>query len=331
MRLLVTGGAGFIGANFVHSSVHEHPQNSVTVLDALTYAGSRESLAPVDADIRLVEGDISDADLVSKLVAEADAVVHFAAETHVDNALAEPEPFVHTNVIGTFTVLEAVRRHGVRLHHVSTDEVYGDLELDSGKRFTEATPYNPSSPYSSTKAAADMLVRAWVRSYGVAATISNCSNNYGPYQHVEKFIPRQITNVLTGRRPKLYGRGTNVRDWIHVEDHNTAVWRILSDGEIGRTYLIGAEGERDNLSVMRTLLRLMDRYADDFDHVVDRAGHDLRYAIDPSALRDELGWSPKHTDFEEGLRATIDWYRENESWWGPLKDAVEASYAGRGQ
>src|SRR5215218_9513580 len=328
MRLLVTGGAGFIGANFVHSAVPEH---QVTVLDALTYAGSRESLAPVEADIRLVQGDIADAELVTTLVAEADAVVHFAAETHVDNALADPEPFLHTNVIGTFTVLEAVRQHGVRLHHVSTDEVYGDLELNSAQRFTESTPYNPSSPYSSTKAAADMLVRAWVRSYGVAATISNCSNNYGPYQHVEKFIPRQITNVLSGRRPKLYGKGANVRDWIHVEDHNNAVWRILSDGQIGRTYLIGAEGERDNLSVMRTLLRLMGRDADDFDHVVDRAGHDLRYAIDPSVLRDELGWSPKHTDFEDGLLVTIEWYRDNESWWRPLKDAVEASYAGRGQ
>jgi dTDP-glucose 4,6-dehydratase len=331
MRLLVTGGAGFIGANFVHGSVHAHPDNKVTVLDALTYAGSRESLAPVEDDIRLVQGDITDAELVSKLVAEADAVVHFAAESHVDNALADPEPFVHTNVVGTFTILEAVRRHGVRLHHVSTDEVYGDLELDSPQRFTEATPYNPSSPYSSTKAAADMLVRAWVRSYGVAATISNCSNNYGPYQHVEKFIPRQITNVLTGRRPKLYGTGANVRDWIHVEDHNSAVWRILSDGQIGRTYLIGAEGERDNLSVMRTIMRLMGRDADDFDHVTDRAGHDLRYAIDPSVLYHELGWGPKHTDFEEGLRATIEWYRDNESWWGPLKETVEAAYTKRGQ
>jgi dTDP-glucose 4,6-dehydratase len=328
MRMLVTGGAGFIGANFVHSAVPEH---SVTVLDALTYAGSRESLAPVEGDIRLVQGDITDADAVNKLVAEADAVLHFAAETHVDNALADPEPFLHTNVIGTYTVLEAVRRHGVRLHHVSTDEVYGDLELDSPQRFTESTPYNPSSPYSSTKAASDMLVRAWVRSYGVRATISNCSNNYGPYQHVEKFIPRQITNVLTGRRPKLYGSGANVRDWIHVDDHNSAVWRILTDGQIGRTYLIGAEGERDNLSVMRTILRLMGREPDDFEHVTDRVGHDLRYAIDPSALYDELGWGPKHTDFEEGLQATIDWYRANESWWRPLKDAVETAYAERGQ
>jgi dTDP-glucose 4,6-dehydratase len=315
----------------VHAAVREHPEDSVTVLDALTYAGSRESLAPVEHDIRLVQGDVTDAELVSKLVAEADAVVHFAAETHVDNALADPEPFVHTNVIGTFTILEAVRAYGVRLHHVSTDEVYGDLELGSPQRFTEATPYNPSSPYSSTKAAADLLVRAWVRSYGVAATISNCSNNYGPYQHVEKFIPRQITNILTGRRPKLYGSGANIRDWIHVADHNSAVWQILADGQIGRTYLIGADGERDNLSVLQTILALMGADPADFDHVTDRAGHDLRYGIDASPLRDELGWGPTHTDFDDGLRATIDWYRENQSWWGPLKDAVEAGYQRRGQ
>jgi dTDP-glucose 4,6-dehydratase len=331
MRLLVTGGAGFIGANFVHAAVRDHPEARVTVLDALTYAGSRESLAPVADDVRLVHGDISDTELVEKLVAESDAVAHFAAETHVDNSLADPEAFLRTNVIGTFTVLEAVRRHGIRLHHVSTDEVYGDLPLDDPIRFTESTAYNPSSPYSSTKAASDMLVRAWVRSYGVRATISNCSNNYGPYQHVEKFIPRQITNVLTGRRPKLYGLGANVRDWIHVTDHNRAVWRILSDGQLGRTYLIGADGERDNLTVMRTLLRLMDRDPDDFDHVTDRAGHDLRYAIDPSALRDELGWTPQHDDFESGLAATIAWYRDNESWWRPLKDASEAMYEERSQ
>jgi dTDP-glucose 4,6-dehydratase len=331
MRLLVTGGAGFIGANFVHSAVREHPDHAVTVLDAMTYAGSRESLIPVADQITVVEGDVTDAELVSALVAESDAVIHFAAETHVDNALADPAPFLHTNVVGTFTVLEAVRRHGVRLHHVSTDEVYGDLPLDEQRRFTESTPYNPSSPYSATKAGADMLVRAWVRSYGVRATISNCSNNYGPYQHVEKFIPRQITNVLTGRRPKLYGTGANVRDWIHVDDHNDAVWRILDRGQIGRTYLIGAEGERDNASVLQTLLKLMGREPNDFDHVTDRAGHDLRYAIDPSALYDELDWAPKHTDFEEGLRATIDWYRANEAWWAPLKDAVETRYQQRGQ
>src|ERR1700742_4996187 len=275
MRLLVTGGAGFIGANFVHSTVREHPDDTVTVLDVLTYAGRRESLAAVEDDIRMVEGDITDVELVSKLAAESDAVVNFAAETHVDNALADPEPFLRTNVIGTYAILEAVRQHNVRLHHISTDEVYGDLPLDGPQRFTEWTPYNPSSPYSSTKAASDMLVRAWARSYDVRATISNCSNNYGPYQHVEKFIPRQITNVLTGRRPKLYGAGANVRDSIHVEDHSNAVFAILA---------------------------LMGHDADDFDHVTDRAGHDLRYAIDPSPLYHELGWRPKHTDFEEGLR-----------------------------
>ena len=331
MRLLVTGGAGFIGANFVQRTVAERPDVAVTVLDALTYAGSRESLAPVAGAIEVVEGDIADAALVGKLVAAADAVVHFAAETHVDNALADPAPFLHSNVVGTFTLLEAVRAHRVRLHHVSTDEVYGDLPLDGGQRFTADSPYRPSSPYSSTKAAADLLVQSWVRSYGVAATISNCSNNYGPYQHVEKFIPRQITNLLTGRRAKLYGAGANVRDWIHVDDHNAAVWRILTDGRPGRTYLIGADGERDNLAVLRAILTIMGRDPDDFDHVADRAGHDLRYAIDPSALRDELGWRPRHRDFEAGLRATIEWYRDNEAWWAPLKDAAEARYAERGQ
>src|SRR6202048_366568 len=301
MRLLVTGGAGFIGANFVHTTVREHPDDAVTVLDAMTYAGSRESLAPVENDIRLVQGDVTDADLVSQLVAESDAVVHFAAETHVDNALADPAPFLRANVIGTFTILESVRRHGVRLHHVSTDEVYGDLALDDAQRFTESTPYNPSSPYSSTKAASDMLVRAWVRSYGVRATISNCSNNYGPYQHVEKFIPRQITHMLHGRRPRLYGDGANVRDWIHVDDHNAAVWRIIDDGRPGRTYLIGADGERDNLSVLQMILREMGCDPEAFDHVPDRAGHDLRYAIDPTVLQDELSWKPVHSDFTEGL------------------------------
>lgn len=331
MRLLVTGGAGFIGANFVHSTVREHPEDTVTVLDAMTYAGRPESLADVEHAIRLVVGDITDTDLVSGLVAESDAVVHFAAESHVDNALDDPGPFLHTNVVGTFTILEAVRRHGVRLHHISTDEVYGDLELDARERFTESTRYNPSSPYSATKAAADMLVRAWVRSYGVRATISNCSNNYGPYQHVEKFIPRQITNVLTGRRPKLYGSGANVRDWIHVDDHNSAVRRILEKGQIGRTYLISSESERDNLTVLRSLLKMMGRDPNDFDRVTDRVGHDLRYAIEPSMLYDELSWAPKHTDFDEGLSATIEWYRDNESWWRPLKDAAEARYEERGQ
>ena len=331
MRLLVTGGAGFIGANFVHGAVRDRPNVEVTVLDAMTYAGSAESLNSLAGRIWLVDGDITDESLIADLVAKSDAVVHFAAETHVDNSLADPAPFLRSNIVGTFSVLEAVRRHGVRLHHISTDEVYGDLPLEEEVRFTAATAYNPSSPYAASKAAADLLVRAWVRSYGIVATISNCSNNYGPFQHIEKFIPRQITNVLTGRRPKLYGTGANVRDWIHVDDHNSAVWRILESGVAGRTYLIGADGERDNASVLRLILQLMGRDPDDVEHVTDRAGHDLRYAIDSSALREELGWAPTHTDFAEGLGATIQWYRDNEWWWGPLKADVEARYGERNQ
>ncbi|QAY68929.1 dTDP-glucose 4,6-dehydratase [Xylanimonas protaetiae] len=331
MRVLVTGGAGFIGSNFVHQTVRERPEVQVTVLDALTYAGDRESLAPVADKITLVEGSITDAALVDELVADSDLVVHFAAESHNDNSLNDPTPFVETNLIGTFTLLEAVRKHGVRFHHISTDEVYGDLELDDPAKFTPTTPYNPSSPYSSTKAGSDLLVRAWVRSFGVQATISNCSNNYGPYQHIEKFIPRQITNLIDGVRPKLYGAGQNVRDWIHVEDHNSAVWAIIEKGRIGETYLIGADGEKNNLEVVETLLEIFGLEKTDFEHVNDRPGHDLRYAIDASKLRDELGWTPRYTDFRSGLEATVDWYKANEAWWRPAKQATEAKYAAQGQ
>ncbi|MEJ1088262.1 dTDP-glucose 4,6-dehydratase [Microbacterium sp. Mu-80] len=331
MKLLVTGGAGFIGSNFVHHVV-AHTEHHVTVLDKLTYAGNRASLAGLPDDrVAFVHGDIADAELVDGLIAGADAVVHYAAESHNDNSLADPRPFLDTNIVGTYTLLEAVRRHDVRFHHISTDEVYGDLELDDPARFTDTTPYNPSSPYSSTKAASDLLVRAWVRSFGVRATISNCSNNYGPYQHVEKFIPRQITNVLRGIRPKLYGAGHNVRDWIHADDHSSAVLAVLNRGRIGDTYLIGADGEKDNKSVIELILTQMGQPADAYDHVTDRAGHDLRYAIDSSKLRDELGWTPQYGDFEAGLAVTIDWYRENESWWAPAKGATEAFYAERGQ
>jgi dTDP-glucose 4,6-dehydratase len=331
MHMLVTGGAGFIGANFVHYTLGAHPEHSITVLDALTYAGNEASLAGVRNDIEFVHGSVADAALVDELVGRCDVVVHFAAESHNDNSLRDPSPFLQTNIIGTYTLLEAVRKHGVRLHHISTDEVYGDLELDDPTRFTPQTPYNPSSPYSSTKAGSDLLVRAWVRSFGIHATISNCSNNYGPYQHVEKFIPRQITNVLAGLRPKLYGTGENVRDWIHVDDHNCAVHAILEKGRSGETYLIGADGEKNNLEVLRLILELLGRPTDAFDQVPDRVGHDLRYAIDASKLRAELGWTPRYTDFRDGLAATIDWYRANESWWKPLKDQVEATYAAQGQ
>ena len=330
-RLLVTGGAGFIGSNFVHHVV-AHTDAHVTVLDKLTYAGNRASLAGLPEDrVELVEGDIADAALVDGLFAKADAVVHYAAESHNDNSLHDPRPFLDTNINGTYTLLEAARRHDRRLHHISTDEVYGDLELDDPQRFTEQTPYNPSSPYSSTKAGSDLLVRAWVRSFGVQATISNCSNNYGPYQHVEKFIPRQITNVIRGIRPKLYGAGQNVRDWIHADDHSSAVLTILEKGAIGETYLIGADGEKDNKSVVELILTQMGLPADAYDHVTDRAGHDLRYAIDSTKLRTELGWRPQFSDFESGLASTIDWYRANEDWWAPSKDATESFYAAKGQ
>ena len=291
-RLLVTGGAGFIGSNFVHHLV-EHTDLQITVLDKLTYAASKESLAGLPEDrVQLVVGDIADEDIVDPLVAAHDAVVHYAAESHNDNSLNDPSPFIRTNILGTYTILEAVRKHDKRLHHVSTDEVYGDLELDDPKRFTEDTPYNPSSPYSASKAGSDHLVRAWVRSFGVRATVSNCSNNYGPWQHIEKFIPRQITNVIDGIRPKLYGSGENVRDWIHADDHSSAVLTILEKGRIGETYLIGADGEKNNLEVVRLILTMMGQPADAFDHVNDRAGHDLRYAIESGKLRQELGWQP---------------------------------------
>ncbi|GAD35615.1 dTDP-glucose 4,6-dehydratase [Microbacterium sp. TS-1] len=329
--LLVTGGAGFIGSNFVHHVVG-NTDHSVVVLDKLTYAGNAASLAGLPEDrVRLVQGDIADAALVDELFGQVDAVVHYAAESHNDNSLHDPRPFLDTNIVGTYTLLEAARKHDKRFHHISTDEVYGDLELDDPARFTESTPYNPSSPYSSTKAGSDLLVRAWVRSFGVKATISNCSNNYGPYQHVEKFIPRQITNVLRGIRPKLYGKGENVRDWIHADDHSSAVLTILDRGVIGETYLIGADGEKDNKTVVELILALTGNPTDAYDHVTDRPGHDLRYAIDSTKLRTELGWTPRYQDFEAGLKATIDWYRDNEDWWAPAKDGVEAFYASKGQ
>jgi dTDP-glucose 4,6-dehydratase len=331
MRMLVTGGAGFIGSNFVHYTLAHHPEHEITVLDALTYAGSTTNLASTGDLVRFVQGNIADAEVVDPLVAATDVVVHFAAESHNDNSLANPRPFIDTNIVGSFVVLEAVRKHGKRLHHISTDEVFGDLELDDPNRFTESTPYTPSSPYSASKASADLLVRAWVRSFGLQATISNCSNNYGPYQHVEKFIPRQITNIVDGIKPKLYGTGQNVRDWIHVDDHNAAVHLIIDGGIAGETYLIGADGEMNNIDLLAMLLGMMGKPADWFDHVADRPGHDLRYAIDSSKLRNELGWQPRYTSFQEGLAATVGWYRANEPWWREQKAVTEAKYREAGR
>lgn len=331
-NIIVTGGAGFIGSNFVHYVVDNHPDTHVTVLDALTYAGNLDNLQGIPDDrLTFVHGNICDAELLDELVPQHDAIVHYAAESHNDNSIADPEPFLRTNVEGTFRLLEAVRKYGVRYHHISTDEVYGDLALDDPARFTEDTPYHPSSPYSSTKASSDLLVRAWTRTYGLKTTISNCSNNYGPYQHVEKFIPRQITNILSGIRPKLYGDGLNVRDWIHTDDHSSAVWTILTKGRVGETYLIGADGEKNNLDVLKLILTRMGKDEDAFDHVKDRPGHDRRYAIDSTKLRTELGWRPEHTNFESGLDKTIEWYAQHQDWWERTKATTEARYKSQGQ
>lgn len=329
--MLVTGGAGFAGANFVNYTVRNHPEYEICVLDALTYAGDRTRLAGADRRIEFVPGDICDAGLVGRLVAEAALIVHFAAESHVDNSLHDPEPFVRSNIIGTYTLLEAVRRHGGRFHHISTDEVFGDLPLDAAEQFTEASAYVPSSPYSATKAGSDLLVRAWARSFGVAATISNCANNYGAFQHVEKFIPGQITNVLRGNRPKLYGAGENVREWTHVDDHSAAVHLILSRGRLGETYLIGSGDERSNRQIVRLILELMGQDPGAYDHVPDRPGHDLRYSSDTTKIRTELGWRPAYADFRAGLAATIGWYRDSEWWWKPHKDPAEARYQALGR
>ena len=337
-KIIVTGGAGFIGSNFVHYVYNNHPEiEKIIVLDKLTYAGNKANISDILGDrVELVVGDIADANLVDELAEKVDAIIHYAAESHNDNSLKSQDEFIHTNFIGTYTLIQAARKHDLRFHHVSTDEVYGDLPYredlpchgeGAGEKFTDRTPYNPSSPYSSTKAASDLIVRAWVRSFGLKATISNCSNNYGPYQHIEKFIPRQITNILSGSRPKLYGDGKNVRDWIHTEDHSSGVWAILTKGQIGETYLIGADGEKNNKEVLEEILTEMGQDATAYDRVTDRAGHDLRYAIDNTKLRTELGWTPKHTDFESGLKETINWYSDNAAWWQAEKAAVEANYA----
>lgn len=336
MNILVTGGAGFIGSNFVHYTLANKPDYNITVIDKMTYAASKDNFNGIEDKISLVEGDICDAALVDKLVAENDIVVHFAAESHNDNSLRNPWPFVETNIIGTYTILEAIRKHDKRLHHISTDEVFGDLELDDPNRFTEETSYNPSSPYSSTKAGSDHLVRAWIRSFGIKATISNCSNNYGPRQHIEKFIPRQITNILSNIKPKLYGTGEQVRDWIHVDDHNSAVHLILEKGVLGETYIIGADNDHvNNKTVIELICELMGKGSDWYDHVNDRPGHDMRYAMDSTKLRTELGWLPQYTDVESGMKdgllQTIAWYTENESWWKAQKEAVEQTYAKSGQ
>lgn len=327
MKILVTGGAGFIGSNFVRFIYLERPEWTINVYDKITYASNKLNLKGLDINrVKLIEADICDEKEIERAVSSCDTVIHFAAESHNDNSLNDPWPFINTNIIGTYKILEAVRKYDKRLHHISTDEVYGDLELNEPSKFTPESPYNPSSPYSSTKAGSDHLVRAWVRSFGIKATISNCSNNYGPYQHVEKFIPRQITEVIEGRKPKLYGTGENIRDWIHAEDHSSGVLAILESGKIGETYLIGANGEKNNKAVVELILEIMGKPKNYYDLVSDRPGHDLRYAIDASKLINELGWKPKYTDFKLGLVKTIEWYKNNESWWKKQKYSTELNY-----
>jgi dTDP-glucose 4,6-dehydratase len=329
-RFLITGAAGFIGSNF---ALHLLKNSDVEVhgLDAMKYAANPRTVDKLKkSGVKFIIADLLDQEALEDAVKRCDVVVHFAAESHNDNSIAGPRPFIESNVIGTFNVLEACRRFDKRLHHISTDEVFGDLEIDDPSRFTEATPYNPSSPYSSSKAASDLLVKAWVRTYGLRATISNCSNNFGPYQHVEKFIPRQITNVLMGKKPKLYGQGLNVRDWIYVDLHSDAVLKIIQSGTPGQTYLIGDDGERSNLLVLSTILELMGKSSDWFDFVEDRPGHDLRYAIDSSKLRRDLGWSPAKRSFEADLEDTIAWYRENPTWWEKSKMDAESKYSNLG-
>jgi dTDP-glucose 4,6-dehydratase len=294
----------------VRRTLATRPNVRVTVLDALTYAGTKANLAGVLEQIDFVHGDVRDAELIENLVSESDQVVHFAAESHNDNSLSNPSPFVDTNILGTYQLIQACVKHQVRFHHVSTDEVFGDLEIGSPEKFHPDSPYNPSSPYSATKASSDLMVRAWVRSFGLQATISNCSNNFGPYQHQEKLIPRTILLAASNVKPKIYGEGLNVRDWIHVDDHNDGVWAVIERGRIGQTYLLGANGERSNLQVVSSILSALGKPADFIEFVTDRPGHDRRYAIDATATVAELGWEPKIGSLEAGLPSVIEFYLE---------------------
>ena len=320
MKLLVTGGAGFIGSNFIHYWLAKYPNDSIINLDLLTYAGNLENLTDIETNpnYKFVQGDICDVELVNKLVSEVDIIVHFAAESHVDRSILNSADFIRTNVEGTRVLLEAAKNNGnKRFHHISTDEVFGALSFDSPK-FTETTPYDPRSPYSASKASSDHLARAYYHTHGLPITISNCSNNYGPYQHPEKLIPHFITNLIEGKNVTVYGEGKNIRDWIHVDDHNRGVDLILKNGKIGETYCLGGNSERSNIDMTHDILSLMGQGEDMIDYVADRLGHDLRYAIDYSKAQTELGFEPK-ISLNEGLSATIDWYKNNHAWWSKIK------------
>lgn len=320
MKILVTGGAGFIGSNFIIYWLANHPDDFVINFDALTYAGNLENLVSVsnNSHYQFIKGDITDAEAVEKAVQGVDLIVHFAAESHVDRSIKNSGTFIHTNVEGTRVLLEAAKNNGlIRFHHVSTDEVFGALSLDAPK-FNEQTSYDPRSPYSASKASSDHLVRAYYHTHGLPITISNCSNNYGPYQFPEKLIPLFVTNLIEGKKVPVYGEGKNIRDWIHVEDHNRGVERIIEAGKIGETYCLGGGNEKTNLEITQKILSLMGKGEEMIERVADRLGHDLRYAIDYSKAERELNWQPL-ISFEEGLAKTVEWYKNNPEWWQKLK------------
>lgn len=328
MKLLVTGGAGFIGANFIHYWLKNHPQDSVVNLDLLTYAGNLENLKEVadNPQYRFVKGDICDQSVVSPLIQETDLVVHFAAESHVDRSIMDASPFIKTNIEGTHILLEAAVKYKKKLHHISTDEVFGSLPLESDKKFTVESCYDPRSPYAASKASSDYLVRAYHTTYGLPVTISNCSNNFGPYQFPEKFIPLAITNLLEGKKVPLYGDGLYVRDWLYVEDHCRAIEAVITKGTAGKTYLVGGLTEDiSNKDVVKKILALLGKDESQVEHVKDRPGHDRRYAIDWSETEKELGWKPLYS-FDEALAKTVEWYTSHTEWWKRVKDGAYRTY-----
>lgn len=331
MKILVTGGAGFIGSNFIHYMVEKHPDYRIICLDKLTYAGNLRNLESVlnRENFRFIKGDICDRELVYRVFEEEkpDVVVNFAAESHVDRSIEDPEVFLKTNIIGTQVLMDACRKFGIkRFHQVSTDEVYGDLPLDRPDlKFTEKSPLKPSSPYSASKASADLLVMAYHRTYGLPVTISRCSNNYGPYQFPEKLIPLMIINAIHDRPLPVYGDGRNVRDWIHVRDHSEAIDLIIHKGEEGEIYNIGGENERSNIEVVKMILKELGKPESLIKFVKDRPGHDRRYALDITKMKEEFGWAPK-ISFEEGLRSTIKWYLENKNWWEEIINGEYMKY-----
>lgn len=320
MKILVTGGAGFIGSNFIHYWLKNYPEDQIINFDVLTYAGNLENLTDSEnnSNYKFVKGDITDESLVSETVKGIDLIVHFAAESHVDRSIKNSADFIKTNVEGTRVLLEAAKNNGnIRFHHISTDEVFGALPL-VGPKFSETTPYDPRSPYSASKAASDHLVRAYYHVHGLPITISNCSNNYGPYQYPEKLIPLFVTNLIEGKKIPVYGSGKNVRDWIHVDDHNRGVDFIIKKGRIGETYCLGGNSEKSNLEITELILEIMGENKDKIEYVKDRLGHDLRYAIDFTKAKEELNWKPL-IDFKSGLEETIKWYKDNIAWWQKLK------------